>query len=345
MQESSSRFTFVKMTPHYLGKDAMKKRFVLTLQPLLFGLLLALSPLTNAQPLAAEFDPGKATFEAFVNDRPLSYHTSFQPVLASQSVTIRIGKTVKDKIILLTAKGAIAPVAHAFQWNAPSVVGHYPVKLVNETTGDSIELHFFVMAPSSAIKDGKLNGYRIGSYPAPLRGLAEYRAPVGYIQIDKNFESIQISPHFTLGQFLCKQAGGYPKYVALRPRLLEKLELLLEDVNTQGIRTDGFVVMSGYRTPYYNRSIGNVSNSRHMYGGAADIFIDVAPKNNYMDDLNGDGKVTIADAVYLYKQADTLVKRTGRRDLVGGVGQYDKNPNHGPFVHVDVRGSHARWGH
>ena len=64
-----------------------------------------------------------------------------------------------------------------------------------------------------------------------------------------------------------------------------------------------------------------------------------------MDDLNKDGKLTRADAAYLYKVADGYVKRHDRPDLQGGVGEYGSNKAHGPFVHIDVRGTPARWGH
>ena len=60
----------------------------------------------------------------------------------------------------------------------------------------------------------------------------------------------------------------------LRPRLLLKLEMMLEKVNAAGYRCDTFQVMSGYRTPHYNMAIGNVKYSRHVWGGAADIFVD-----------------------------------------------------------------------
>jgi len=31
-------------------------------------------------------------------------------------------------------------------------------------------------------------------------------------------------------------------------------------------------------------------------------------------------------------------------DLIGGVGIYHATSAHGPFVHIDVRGTRARWG-
>jgi uncharacterized protein YcbK (DUF882 family) len=118
----------------------------------------------------------------------------------------------------------------------------------------------------------------------------------------------------------------------------------LEQVNKLGYRCDTFYVLSGYRTPYYNKSIGNVKYSRHLWGGAADIFIDENPKDNYMDDLNKDGVINWKDSEVIYNIVDDLYGEPFYDMFVGGLGWYRKTPSHGPFVHVDVRGSRARWG-
>jgi hypothetical protein len=86
------------------------------------------------------------------------------------------------------------------------------------------------------------------------------------------------------------------------------LEGLLADVNGRGIRVDSFYVMSAFRAHYYNAAIKNVENSRHLLGGAVDIFIDANPINCVMDDLNGDGKRNKVDAMLLYKWVDKYVK-------------------------------------
>lgn len=130
----------------------------------------------------------------------------------------------------------------------------------------------------------------------------------------------------------------------LRERLLLKLEYLLEKVNQQGRQVPTFYVMSGFRTPFYNKSIGNVKYSRHCWGGAADIFIDVDPKDGVMDDLNGDGVIDVKDAMVMYEWVDGMNKNKDYRGFIGGLGLYRRTPNHGPFVHVDVRGFRARWG-
>tara|TARA_R110002167_G_scaffold103139_10_gene267085 strand:+ start:5425 stop:6414 length:990 start_codon:yes stop_codon:yes gene_type:complete len=293
---------------------------------------------------AAEFAEHRSEFSFSLNERVVSFDSTFQMVLPGEELVIKFAAE-KDlnNYELLGATIPLKSQAGIIRYLSPVKPGYYPLEVKNNSTGKSVQLHLFVLVPITQVKKGVLNAYKIGDYPPPHKGLEAYKAPLGYIEVYKENESIQISPHFTLGQFLCKQQSGYPKYLVLRPRLVEKLELFLADVNQQGIRTDSFVIMSGYRTPYYNRSIGNVSSSRHMYGGAADIYIDVNPVNVYMDDVNGDGKNNFQDAVFLYELADGLSRRYHREDLVGGLGKYQSNANHGPFIHIDVRGSKARW--
>ena len=98
-----------------------------------------------------------------------------------------------------------------------------------------------------------LNGYRIGRYPEkPLRGLADYVPPAGFVEVTRENENVLVSPHFRLKQFLCKQPAGSRKYVVLNERLLLALEYILERVNEAGYRATTFHIMSGYRTPAYN---------------------------------------------------------------------------------------------
>jgi hypothetical protein len=77
-----------------------------------------------------------------------------------------------------------------------------------------------------------------------------------------------------------------------------------------------------------------------MYGDAADVFVD-ADGDGVMDDLDGDGKITVHDAQVLCAVAEGV--ETEHPDLVGGLSAYPGNSAHGPFVHVDARGVRARW--
>ena len=44
----------------------------------------------------------------------------------------------------------------------------------------------------------------------------------------------------------------WPKYLALDLRLIDKLELVIQELNAMGIRAEHVAVMSGFRTPAYN---------------------------------------------------------------------------------------------
>ena len=125
--------------------------------------------------------------------------------------------------------------------------------------------------------------------------------------------------------------------------ILNKLEYLLVQVNKKGFYADTFHIMSGYRTPYYNKMLGNVELSRHVFGDAADIYIDVNPRDGQMDDLNGDGRVNIKDANLLYNTVEESYNNREYKEYIGGLGLYRKTSSHSPFIHIDTRGYKARW--
>lgn len=290
-----------------------------------------------------------ATFPVTVNGRTLHYATNFEPVMPGQDVVFAAAPHLAQRLAVQVDGHNLSSKDGHLVWRAPQKAGTHKVdfhlRAEAATTGyQTVSVHLLVMVPAKRISNGYLNGYRIGQYPPALRNLSAYKAPEGFIEVTVKNQNLRITPNFTLGQFLCKQKSGFPKYLVLQPALLDKLEELLLEVNALGVATPSFVVMSGYRTPFYNQAIKNVANSYHIYGGAADIYIDVNG-DGVMDDINRDGKQDQADAALLYEWADSFVIRRNRPDLIGGVGEYTSNAAHGPFVHIDVRGIPARWGH
>ena len=289
------------------------------------------------------FDVGKVPFSVEVAGVANSYHTLAIAVLPEERVLINApeGTGVHAAIGELTE----ATVGQWY-WQAPATPGLYSLEMRQQGQGEML-INVFVMHPASLVKNGYLRGYRIGDYPkTPLRGLKAYLPPTGFVEVTPENAQTRVSPHFTLGQFVCKQsASGTSKYIVMRPELFIKLESILQETNARGYRSDSFHIMSAYRTPYYNRAIGNKTlYSRHLYGGAADFYIDESPKDGVMDDLNGDGKINKKDAALLYNIVEAL-SRDEVWPSVGGLGEYDANASHGPFVHVDSRGYRARWGH
>jgi len=101
----------------------------------------------------------------------------------------------------------------------------------------------------------------------------------------------------------------------LRERLLLKLEMLLEEAKRLGLSVTTFQILSGCRTPYYNQSIGNETRySRHLYGDAADIYVD-EDGDGSMDDLDGDGREDLDDAEVFRRRPRPLSPQRGARSV------------------------------
>jgi len=292
------------------------------------------------------FSPERVGFSIRFKDTVTDHSVIGAFVLPGESLEIEIvdsgdGAYAFDAPDGRTSRGT----ASSWTWTAPSDTGLYPLTITGSPSGDTVTVNVFVMVPAGEVESEHLNGYRIGTYPSrPYKGMAIYLPPAGFIEVTERTVDTLVSPHFTLGQFLCKQEGGYPKYVVLRERLLIKLEGLIQKLNDRGYLCETLSIMSGYRTPYYNRAIGNVTYSQHVYGGAADVFIDERPCDGVMDDLNGDGIINRDDAAMVCDVVDGLCGESWYDDeYAGGLGSYEQNSAHGPFLHIDVRGFRARW--
>jgi hypothetical protein len=190
-------------------------------------------------------------------------------------------------------------------------------------------------------------GYRVGYWPGERAAgrTARYLLPAGFIEVTPENQDLPLSTSFRLRDFLTHdQQEVWPKVLVVRLPLLDKLELIGQALEQRG-RSGALRVMSGFRTPQYNAlgvgaRGGRARDSRHMYGDAADIYVD-ADRDGRMDDLDGDGRVTVNDAGWLARVAEQV--ELDYPQMTGGIGVYRANAVHGPFVHVDVRGTPARW--
>lgn len=203
------------------------------------------------------------------------------------------------------------------------------------------------LKPASAKRGGRIGLYYLGNWPraGKASSKARYDAPSGFIEVSREQQNTLLSDHFRLRDFFPHdQANVWPKYIVVEMKLIDKLELVLAELEKRGISSSGVKVMSGFRTPQYNRSGGDPSGraslSRHMYGDAADIFID-NDGNGKMDDLNRDGRVNTNDARVILQAAKRV--EAAHPSLIGGLGVYPGTSAHGPFIHLDTRGYPARW--
>jgi len=280
---------------------------------------------------------------ASINDRQIPFGVSSFFVLPGEDIFIDYAPDLFSSV--RATEGRISIVTSGRRhWVAPLSPDASPTLFFEPVNGAAaIQVNVFVLAPTTDMVDGRIGEFRIDEYPDPegISADADYSKPVGFVKVSEANQDRRVSPHFTIGQFVAKQESDWPKYVVPGPKLYIQLEQILADVNEQGFRADSLTVMSGYRTPYYNASIGNVPYSRHIYGDAADIFVDL--DGDYrMDDLNDDGLVNRDDAEVLASWVDYPTEVTADEDD-GGLGVYAPKPWRGPFVHVDTRGTRARW--
>jgi uncharacterized protein YcbK (DUF882 family) len=242
--------------------------------------------------------------------------------------------------------GVAVPTAGPAATRAPQRSGVWELALaVGNALRPIGEFSVITRRPLAERKNGRVGLYFIGTWPTERAARKGYRTPSGFIEVTPENQDTHVSEHFQLRDFLTKgQTDVWPKYLVLEMKLVDKLELVLADLASRGVRVDGVTVMSGFRTPQYNASGGNTAGraelSRHMYGDASDVFID-NDGDGWMDDLNGDGRRDVADARFLAAAAERVEKQ--HPSLIGGVGIYTPGPGHGPFVHIDTRGYRARW--
>jgi hypothetical protein len=310
-------------------------------------IVAAMAVVAGARPGAADrFDTKTASFALAFHGETSAYRDVALVSMPGASVIVNAVGGPPGDFAASTAAGTLVQQGERqWKWTAPDRPGAYRLTVDGPGKKDAIVVQAFVMVPARMVKDGMLNGYRIGEYPAaPLNGNPLYAPPPGFVEVTRDNENTYVSPHFQLKQFICKEdtTSTYPKYVVLNERLPLKLEMVLEHVNAMGFATDTLHVMSAYRTPFYNHAIGDVKYSMHQWGSAADIYVDPL-KNDRMADLNHDGRVDLQDSKLLYDEIERLLAEPEHRMLQGGMGYYPATAAHPPFVHVDVRGIAARW--
>jgi hypothetical protein len=333
------------------------RRLGLLLAFLAFTPLLALRPYTSEMHASPAADPGaslavdlaesafgrsgalrtrivhpgeRLTLElAWDSDHPVPVRYRWRPVLG----------TPGDGATGSLERGDIA--------QAPTMPGVYELELRDGVAARSFDdaLRVVVTVPFDRKRGGYIGPYFMGTWPTEGQARRDaYTPPAGFIEVTEENRSLRLSEHFSVGDFLTHdQQSVWPKYVAVEPRLLDKLELVILELRAMGVRADRMVVMSGFRTPQYNhRHLGNSpsSLSRHQFGDAADVWID-NEGDWYMSDLNGDGRRDLNDARVILDAVNRVERR--HPDLVGGAGLYRANRVRGPFIHIDVRGARARW--
>ena len=122
----------------------------------------------------------------------------------------------------------------------------------------------------------------------------------------------KLTNNFNLHEFKCRDGSQVPDELMDNVKLLCENLQVLRDHLAKPIR-----VISGYRSPKYNRRIGGARRSQHMLAKAGDI------------------KVSGMSPSEVKAEIEKLIKEG--KMMKGGVGLYRT------FTHYDVRGRNARW--
>jgi len=123
---------------------------------------------------------------------------------------------------------------------------------------------------------------------------------------------MKLEDNFSLWEFECRDGTSIPdEYMENVKKLAENLQIIRNKINQP------MIIISGYRSPDYNKKIGGAKRSQHMLAKAADIIVsgmDTRELKEIITDLINKGELH-----------------------PGGVGLYST------FVHYDIRGTNARW--
>ena len=136
-----------------------------------------------------------------------------------------VDSTVAGPARELTAAPTIAPMRPGF----------YHLAVIRGATREILaEPSLAVMVPFSRKFGDQVNGYRIGWYLAERFG-GRYDRPAGFVEVRPEMLDLAITKHLKLADFVTHddQREVWPKYVALNPRLLDKLELVFADLGSR----------------------------------------------------------------------------------------------------------------
>jgi len=309
---------------------------VLTVLVALFLVLWMVIVLRRALPDDAADAGGSLTAPTFAGEQPAT-DTSQRPLVIPDTL---FGRSGEVRFVALSAPEAEAlGVLDALGDSILVNPRMYPVIAAGKP------FHLFIQRAFGQKRGEMLGTYRLGMWPAEKWMMAEnYLNPDGFVEVQPENADTPLSSHFRLRDFLTHdQQQAWPRYVALEERLIDKLELVLRELRDRGIDEGRVVVLSGFRAPYYNDlriDEGAARASRHQFGDAADLIID-ANGDGRMDDLNRDRRSDMRDLDAIGSAVAAVERRYP--ELVGGLGTYAAMGPSGPFAHIDVRGTSARW--
>ncbi len=270
--------------------------------------------------------------------------------LDSSSATIRGEFSVYDPASDSTAVSRTDP----FVYTVPESAGLLRLKFASD---GSTPVHLFCLVPGYEPRSAKgiVRDRNIGAYGDPASGVEDvrkyshlYRAPRYFVDINETTESLNLSPRVRVGDLVALTSKENPtRHVNFAPvcyPLIAKIEAAWRVFSAKHPEIPQWRYISWFRSPAHNKGQGGATFSRHPYGDACDIIVDL-DYDWRMDDLNGDGASDMKDAVEIVGIFEDLEAQGAV--TVGGLGAYEyPGPEStGSATHIDARGYLERWGY
>ncbi len=201
---------------------------------------------------------------------------------------------------------------------------------------------------------GVIGDFVVGVYPnefaadapAIVRRTPEtYRPPSLFYRLDQTTRELELSDRLTLGK-LCPpviDSGTSIRFVAINPRLVGFWDALGHEVESAGRKSGALRILRGFVSPNERQRLERLgvqlaSFTRYQYGDALAVIYDEGGDFR-MDDLDGDGQITVGDGEIVAGWARAAMAKAG---VSGGLGLESsfEGPNHigTPYVHMDLRG-------
>jgi hypothetical protein len=218
-------------------------------------------------------------------------------------------------------------------------------------------LRVFVQYPYDREGRGLIESFPIGVYPdengprAPStvkEAASSYHPPKWFAKVGKDQRATLISPHFKIGEFCSPYSEADPTFVAVAPRLIERLESARARLVAPDRPDPRLVILRAFLSPneadqLRRKGLALTEFSRHLYGDAVAVIVD-QDNDGVMDDLNADGKADLLDVDYLSRVFEQIERETRSYGGLGiHAGPTDPLLPKTPYLSVDCRGKRARW--
>ncbi|MBM3333231.1 hypothetical protein FJY63_01075 [Candidatus Sumerlaeota bacterium] len=230
----------------------------------------------------------------------------------------------------------------------------------------SVTLRAISPSPGSLLHNSEIGGFNMGEYADPTDPNAQrgddvrlspeqFLPPRAFYLVDDESRQLAISRYFRLGDFALDNPWfslGKRQYIALDPGLVRKIEDLVDELKRSGLPGEKIRFICAFRPPSctkgpFGQGGGEPLDqpfSLHLYGKAVDLVLD-ADGDQRLDDLDGDGRLSVRDTIPLIRCVNALDRRyrAQKLPLYGSLAVYEQHtfqhPSvRSPYVHIAIGG-------